>query len=89
MGCTITSDVTLWPATAILVANRDALAAADPTTRGWLEEVAAGTAARSAVGLLDDESSLVGPLCEMHCGRTPSPGRCSSSLRRCGPGVAA
>ena len=58
----ITANVNLWPRTLVLFGNPDRLDGLTAEQRGWLEQVAAETAATST-GLVADESNVVRDIC--------------------------
>jgi len=58
----ISANVILWPRTLVLFVNPDRFGRLTAEQRGWLEQVAADTAASSA-GLVADETNVVRDIC--------------------------
>jgi TRAP-type C4-dicarboxylate transport system substrate-binding protein len=58
----ISANVILWPRTLVLFVNPDRLGRLTAEQRGWLEQVAADTAA-SSTGLVADETNVVRDIC--------------------------
>jgi TRAP-type C4-dicarboxylate transport system substrate-binding protein len=59
----VTANVNLWPGMQVLLANPSGLAQLTDEQRGWLQQAAAGAAARST-SLIDQEDQIVADICQ-------------------------